>query len=119
MRAEAAVAIAVLVAVAAAASGHPAGTRAPGGPLAVGYASSASLRRAVDASGGTIVRTLGTLHVAQVRGSDARVLRRLPGIRFVQRVTPRATAGEPVAYAVGTPEWQFAATHSDGVPDAV
>jgi subtilisin family serine protease len=120
MRAEAAVAIAVLFAAGTAASGHPVGTQRPGGVLAVGYANSTALTTAVRASNGTVVRRLPSLRVAQVRGADAAALRRAPGIRFVQRVAPRAAAAEPITYSVNTsPEWQFHATHTDGVPDLV
>src|SRR4051812_4294752 len=120
MRANAAVAIAVLCAVVTAASGHPVGTRAPGGALAVGYANAAALTKAVRASHGTVVRMLPSLHVAQVRSADAAALRRTPGIRFVQRVAARVAAAGPVSYATDTsPEWQFRATHTDGVPDSV
>ena len=120
MRATAAATIAVLIAVAAAASGHPAGTRAPGGTLAVGYSNGAALTTALRASHGTVVRSLARLRVAQVRGADAETLRRSPGISFVQRVAGRAAAGQPIGLvAGGTPGWQFHATHTDTVPDAV
>lgn len=107
----------VLVAVAAAgASGG--GTK--GTELAVGYASRPALTRALAASGATLVRDLGALRVAQVRG-DAPALRAQRGIRFVQRVAPRASAAEPAAtYApAALAEWQLRATHTDLVPDAV
>jgi subtilisin family serine protease len=120
MRAGAAVAITVLFAVVTAASGHPVGTRDPGGALAIGYANAAALNAAVRASGGTVIRMLPSLRVAQVRGADAAALRRAPGIRFVQRVTSRAAAAEPITYSLNTsPEWQFRATHTDGVPDSI
>jgi subtilisin family serine protease len=120
MRAEPAVAIAVLFAVVAAASGHPVGTRAPGGAFAVGYANTASLRTALRANRGTVVRMLPALHVAQVQGADAAALRHAPGIRFVQRVAPRAAAAESIGSSTNaSPEWQFRATHTDGVSDSV
>jgi subtilisin family serine protease len=119
MRTGTAVAITVLVVVGAAASGRSVGTGIPGGRVAVGYTTSAALTHAVAASGGTVVRTLAPLHVAQVRDADVAALRRSPGIRFVQRVAPRSAAAEPVSYAGGSPEWQVRATHTDAVPDAV
>jgi len=90
-----------------------------GTELAVGYASRPALTHALTASHATLVRDLAALRVAQVRG-DARALRLQPGIRFVQRVAPRASAAEPAAtYApAALAEWQLRATHTDIVPDA-
>src|SRR5438034_776142 len=98
MRTGAAVSIAVLFAAAAAASGHPVGTRAPDGSLAVGYASAGALVRAARASHGTIVRTFPALRVAEVRGANSRTLGRASGIRFVQLAATRESAGGPVGY---------------------
>ena len=88
--------------------------------LAVGYESATALSRALGATHATLVRNLRPLHVAQVRGVDAAVLRRQPGIRFVQRVSPRAAAAtEPAFSLAASPEWQLRAVHADTVPDTV
>src|SRR5690349_12547688 len=87
----AAVGAGALVAIAAAGAS---GRGTIGTELAVGYASRPALTHALTASHSTLVRDLGALRVAQVRG-DARALRLQPGIRFVQRVAPRSSASEP------------------------
>jgi subtilisin family serine protease len=88
--------------------------------LAVGYANAAALSQALGATHATLVRDLAPLHVAQVRGVDPRALRRQPGIRFVQRATPRVSAAtEPVFSLASSPEWQLRAMHGDAVPDTV
>lgn len=91
-----------------------------GTELAVGYASRPALTHALAASHATLVRNLGALRIAQVRG-DARALRLQPGIRFIQRVAPRASAAQPAStYApAASAEWQLRATHTDAVPDSV
>jgi subtilisin family serine protease len=107
----------VLVAVASvgAAEGGVEGTE-----LAVGYASRPALTHALAASHASLVRDLGALRVAQVRG-NARTLRMQPGVRFVQRIAPRVSKAEPAATyaAAAAAEWQLRATHTDSVPDAV
>lgn len=120
-RAEAAVGIAALLALGVAGvGGRAVGTNVSGGQLAVGYRSTTELARALHATHAELVRNLAPLHVAQVRGVQAAQLRSLPGIRFVQRVAPRAAAAESaVAGASATPDWQLRATHSDAVPDTV
>jgi len=111
---------AVSVVLAAVASAGAAGRGVDGTELAVGYASRPALTHALAASHATLVRDLGTLRVAQVRG-DARTLQVQPGIRFVQRVATRAPEAEPaVTYAsAAAAEWQLQATHTDAVPEAV
>jgi subtilisin family serine protease len=113
----AAVGVGALVAVAAVGAS---GRGATGTELAVGYASRPALTHALAASHATLVRDLGALRIAQVRG-DARALRLQPGIQFVQRVAPRASTAEPAAtYAPATSaEWQLRATHTDAVPELV
>src|SRR6185503_17755142 len=103
---------AVSVVLAAVASAGAAGRGADGTELAVGYASRPALTQALAASHATLVLDLGTLRVAQVRG-DARLLQAQPGIRFVQRVAPRAPEAEPAAtYAsAAAAQWQLRATH--------
>jgi subtilisin family serine protease len=112
---------AVSVVLAAVALAGAAGRGGIGGTeLAVGYASRAGLTHALARSHATLVRDLGSLHVAQVRG-DVRTLRAQPGIRFVEPVALRASEAEPAAtYApAAAAEWQLRATHTDLVPDAV
>jgi subtilisin family serine protease len=99
--------------------------RAPAVPMyAVGYAPRAAL--ASVASRAEVVRSVAALRVAEVRVRNRSVvgeLRHLPGIRFVQRVVPRASSVEPALLTVpglGAPyEWQYAAAHEDLVPQAV
>jgi subtilisin family serine protease len=111
---------AVGIAVSLALAGAGATGRSSGVQLAVGYANAASLSRALGATHATLVRDLKPLHVAQVRGADAAALRRLPGIRFVQDVSPRAAAAaEPAFNVAASPEWQLRAVHADAVPDTV
>ena len=118
-RAGTAVGIAVLVALAGASVTGRGG--AANGQFAVGYANAAALSRALAASHATLVRNLRPLHVAQVRGADAAMLRTQPGIRFVQHVAPRTAAGatEPAFSLAASPEWQLRALHADTVPDSV
>jgi subtilisin family serine protease len=88
--------------------------------LALGYANTRSLARIVQATHATLVRTIAPLHVAEVRGVGAAQLRRLRGVRFVQRVAPRAQASAAGdAGLAATPQWEFAATHADALPDSV
>lgn len=113
-------AAAVSVVVVAVASAGASGRGAEGTELAVGYASRPALTHALAASHAKLVRDLRAMRVAEVRG-DAGTLRGQPGIRFVQRVAPRASQAEPVATyaAAAAAEWQLRATHTDAVPDAV
>jgi subtilisin family serine protease len=91
----------------------------------VGYASSDALRAALAAQRVSVVSRLPTLRIARIRLAPAAAaqMSRLPGIRFVQRVTQRFDAAEPgLQTATGKNaawEWQFTAAHEDSVPDWV
>ena len=95
--------------------------------VAVGYATPAALADALASHPARVVRSLPALHVAELQpagaGTDfARALRRLPGIRYVEPVAARSSAGEPAL--AGSPgggayEWQFAAARADAVPRSV
>ncbi len=95
--------------------------------LVVGYRSTADLSEATAATGATLVRRLSALRIAELRSPtvDAtEVLRRIPGIRFVRRPAGRLSIAEPAIASgftdsKGAGEWQFEATHEDGVPDWV
>jgi subtilisin family serine protease len=89
----------------------------------VGYASVPALRAAVARQRATIERRIAPLRLAEVR---ARSFVRAPGIRFVQRVTHRVEAAEPVDPALAVPpgqttpwEWQFTSAGEDAVPSSV
>jgi subtilisin family serine protease len=105
-------------------AGAGSATRAPTAPMyAVGYASRAALARVTARA--EVVRSIAAIRVIQVRASSAGTvgqLRRLPGIRFVQRVIARASSVDPAlatAPGFGAPyEWQYAAAHEDLVPQA-
>lgn len=91
--------------------------------FSVGYSSEGALARALGATGAAVVRKLEPLRIAELRVSDPVRLRRLPGIRFVQRPAARVSAAEP-ALRVTAPttvalEWQYRAMRADGVPEAV
>jgi subtilisin family serine protease len=120
-RAVTALGTAVLAALAGAgAADRTVATRSSGADLAVGYTSAAALARALSAAHATLVRDLGPLHVAQVRGARAATLRAEPGVRFVQHVSARVpAAGEPAFSVAASPEWQLRATRADSVPDSV
>jgi hypothetical protein len=95
--------------------------------LSVGYASPQALAAALRATPAVVVRRLPALQVVEVRTSapaGAARLRQAPGIRFVQRATPRVTAAEPgTTLASLAPravwEWQFHTTRADTVAPAV
>jgi subtilisin family serine protease len=99
----------------------------------VGYDSEAHLRAAVDASGGHVVRTIPSLHVAEIEttsrpfGFSSALLDRA-GIDFAQGVTGRTPAAEPALapwtssnapFANAPFEWQWAATRANAVPASV
>jgi subtilisin family serine protease len=88
--------------------------------LAVGYASPQSLAHIVRTTHATVVRDLAPLHVAELRGVTTAQLRKLPGVRFVERVSPRVVTGAmATAPLAAAPEWEFTAMHSDLVPSSV
>jgi subtilisin family serine protease len=92
---------------------------------AVGFASDRALAAAIEGQG-VIVRRVRAIDVAEIRSGRAgfaALVRRSPGVRFVQLVRPRESAIEP---ALTTPpgfttpfEWQFAAVHEELVPQSV
>jgi hypothetical protein len=93
--------------------------------FSVGYASPGALRTAVAAQHTAVVSLLPALRIARVRlaVNAAAQMSRLPGIRFVERVTQRVEASEPGLQASTSKsaawEWQFTAAHEDEVPDWV
>ena len=99
----------------------------------VGFESEAQLQRALDASGGHLVRTIPSLRVAEVEtsatvhGFSAALLDRT-GIDFVETATRRVSAAEPALAPSASPsapfanapfEWQWAATRANAVPESV
>ncbi len=97
----------------------------PAASFAVGYRSVADLRRAI-AGRGVVVQRLSRLRVAEVRSSAPRfaeTVRGRPGVTSVQRTRLRTDTSEPALLpqpGLAIPyEWQFGATHADGVPAAV
>jgi subtilisin family serine protease len=123
LRVGTAVATAVLVGVACAAClGRATAVGADGGRVVIGYANDRALASAVHASGAVVVRNLAPLRVAELRTDDIARLRRLRGIRFVQRPATRASAAEPALASIAGSaplEWQYLATDEGAVPDAV
>jgi subtilisin family serine protease len=87
--------------------------------VSVGYRTPAAL------NGLTVVQRIPGLRAAEVRVRDlraARALRARPGIRYVQRVVPRAETGGPIlpaATSITAREWQWTAMHVDQVPLSV
>jgi subtilisin family serine protease len=99
----------------------------------VGYDSQAQLESAVRASGGRVVRTIPSLHVAEVE-TDVRphrfatALLSRAGIDFVEAVSRRVSAAEPALapwasstapFANAPFEWQWVATRANTVPESV
>ncbi len=126
MRLIAASLIAVVLPCAVPPAGLPVRGSAVPTPLAVGYSSERALRGALARHPGVVLRRLNALHIAEVRPAEpgfARAVRRLDGIRFVERARPRSSAVEPALFLAspfGVPyEWEFQATHADAVPAAV
>ena len=99
----------------------------------VGYDSDAELRSAVQATGGRVVRTIPSLHVAEIEHASrphrfTSALLERAGIDFVETVSRRVSAAEPALAPWGsstTPfadapfEWQWAATRANAVPASV
>jgi len=93
----------------------------------VGYDSEAQLHAAVRASGGRVVRTLPSLHVAEVEARRSALLSHA-GIAYVETVSRRVSAAEPALapstsstapFANAPFEWQWAATRANAVPASV
>jgi subtilase family protein len=96
--------------------------------LAVGYDTDEALAAALRSTPAVLVRRLAALRVAEVRTTTpnrvAFTLRHAPGIHFVQRAAARGTVAEPGLSVAPTTsrtawEWQYRATHEDGVPASV
>src|SRR5213078_2555754 len=91
----------------------------------VGYAVPAALRAVAAEEDAMVVARIPPLRVATVRvpASAARRIATLPGIRFVQPSLKRFDAAEPALQVASgqkaAPEWQFAASREDVVPDWV
>ncbi len=115
--------VTALCAAATASASRDGPARAQRVEFSVGYTSPAALRAAVSRQHATVVGRVPALRIAHIRlAADAAArLSALPGIRFVQRVTQRADAGEPALQAASGRsaawEWQFTAAHVDDVPD--
>jgi subtilisin family serine protease len=88
----------------------------------VGYMSEAALTDAVAESGGVVTRRISPLRVAEVRGAALATLAAHPGIAYLERPRRRSPAAEPgLLFATQgiAPEWQYAATRADAVPESV
>ena len=88
----------------------------------VGYASAAGLDRAVAESGGVVTRRISALRVAEIAGADLATLAAQPAIEYVERKLVRVPTAEPgLLFSTGSaaPQWQYAATRADAVPEAV
>jgi subtilisin family serine protease len=109
---------------------------APAGQAAtavVGYDSEAQLEAAVRVSGGSVLRTIPSLGVAEVETRTrphrfASALLGRAGIDFVETVSRRVSAAEPALapwssstapFANAPFEWQWAATRANAVPASV
>lgn len=123
-------AVAVLVTFVIAGAAMPGIHRAPRGwstgSAVVSYASEGALRQALERHPARVVRTIPALGVAELRpaGDVARFALELagePGIMRVERTSTRRSTAEPglAASPDAAFQWQYAATHSDQVPDAV
>ena len=116
MRAGTAVGIAVLLTAAGAAGAGGRSTPA----LALGYTTPGALARIVAAAHATVLRNLAPLRIAELGGVDAGRLRGRAGVRFVERVSPRAeTSASNDAGLAATPEWEYDVTHTGAVPATV
>ena len=98
----------------------------PTGSTVVSYTSEAAFRQALKRHPAGVVRRIPALGVALLRpaGDSARFaheIAREPGITRVERTATRRSKAEPSLIASPQPvfQWQYAATHSDLVPEAV
>jgi hypothetical protein len=92
------------------------------GAAVVGYVSEAALAAAVDDAGGVVTRRIAALRVAEIRDADLVTLAGHPGITYLEGALQRAPAAEPGLLFANhgvAPEWQYAATRADAVPDSV
>jgi subtilisin family serine protease len=96
------------------------------GNAVVSYTSEGALRQALQRHPAQIVRRIPVLGVAELRpaGDLARFaleLGREPGIMRIEQTATRRTTAEPglISAADADFQWQYAATHSDLVPEAV
>jgi subtilisin family serine protease len=112
----------LLVAPTAAGTTSAAASASTTGAAVVGYVSDAALADAVADAGGVVTRRISPLRVAEIHGADLVILAGHPGIAYLERAQRRAAAAEP-GLLFGTqavaPEWQYAATRADAVPDSV
>lgn len=129
IRAIAIVGIAGAVAAGVAQAGVSSGSASawPRGTAIVAYASEPALRAALSAQPAQVVRRLPALRVVEVRPRGDLIrfvdaVERLGGILDVDPRVGRRSYDEPalaIASVTGAPQWQFTATRSDQVPDAV
>ena len=96
------------------------------GSAVVSYASEGALRQALERHPARVMRRIPALGVVELRpaGEPARFaleIAREPGITRVEQTATRRSAAEPslTASPDAAFQWQYAATHSDLVPDAV
>jgi subtilisin family serine protease len=96
------------------------------GSTVVSYASEGALRQALARHPAQVVRTIPALGVAELRparnaGRYALEIAGEPGITRVERTATRRSTAEPSLTASPDTafQWQYAATHSDQVPEAV
>jgi subtilisin family serine protease len=91
----------------------------------VGYSSEARLRRAVARAGGTLLRRIPTLHVAELRMPPAavRALEGLRGVRYAEQPVLREGLVDPgiapASVMGGAYEWQYSAAGVSLVPSSV
>ena len=122
-------ATAISGAAGAAQAGVSSGTASawPRGTAIVSYASEPELRAALAEQPAQVVRRLPALRAVEVRprGDLIRFVDAVAQLRGIDEVEPRVdrrSHDEPalaIASVTGAPQWQFTATRSDQVPDAV
>ena len=107
-------------------SNRSASVARPTGSTVVSYTSEAAFRQALQRHPARVVRRIPALGVAELRpAGDAATfaleIDREPGITWVERTATRRSRAEPSLAASPQPvlQWQYAATHSDLVPEAV
>ena len=107
-------------------SNRSASVARPTGSTVVSYTSEAAFRQALQRHPARVVRRIPALGVAELRpdgdaATFALEIAREPGITRVERTATRRSRAEPSLAASPQPvlQWQYAATHSDLVPEAV